>query len=827
MRRLQAWLRASLTNRVTLAAGLLAAGFLVATLLASLALTRSLMLDLLRSELRSTARIVTRQYVDTLATLDKQALTLSRSALVSTALSDSSGRDGYLLPFLSQQVADADVPYRISLVDYAGRAVVSLGPDSQVESNATPRMDRAMIEVMELEPRSRAFALNDPVPAILLVHPVRLPATGQVEGYIVIDVALANALKPAGALADGSWIGLHLEGRPPVSVGNLPKVALSEPVVPEFKSHLDAIAQTIEVSVDATRALAPVARLPYYFAAAGVFLLIIAAWLARYASVRVLSPLRFLTEQASRRRDGDINFVIQGEDELARLGRALQNMVEELTLVQRTLEVRVEMRTTKLKRTEAELRAVQDSMFDALVTITPEGIVRSCNRAAEQVFGWPAAELIGQNIKLLMPDPHSTAHDGYLSAYINGGPAKIVGSVREVTGLRRDGSTFPMELAVTEVKTERARLFVGTVRDITARREAEAELRKLAFIVQHADTGVVITDAEGQTDWVNDGFTRITGYSIDEMRGRRPGAVLQGPQTSREAIARMHEAVATGKGFAEEVINYNKAGEPYWVALEAHSIKDDAGQLFRFVAMQSDISERKRAEQARSDFISVVSHELRTPLTAIRGALGLIAGGAVGELAPKMHKLVDMAAKNSERLTRLINDLLDIQKMEYGNLSVQWSIADLKESLEAAIESNHTYGERLGVSVVLAPGVPAVRVRIDTVRFGQVMANLISNACKFSPAGASVTIAAAMPDADTVTVSVSDLGPGIPLEFHQRIFTKFSQADSSSTRQVEGTGLGLHITRGLVEAMGGRIHFESEPGQGTRFYFTLPAIRDQ
>jgi signal transduction histidine kinase len=240
-----------------------------------------------------------------------------------------------------------------------------------------------------------------------------------------------------------------------------------------------------------------------------------------------------------------------------------------------------------------------------------------------------------------------------------------------------------------------------------------------------------------------------------------------------------------------------------------------------FVSVARDASERQKIDRMKSEFISTVSHELRTPLTSIRGSLGLVVGGAVGPVNESTLKLIGIAYTNSERLVRLINDILDIEKFESGSMRFDLQPHTVHSLLEQAVDTNRAYGEQLGVRLHLSPDSPDVLVNVDPDRFQQIMSNLLSNACKFSAAGAAVEIAAKL-DGNALRISVSDDGPGIPLEFRSKIFGKFSQADSSDTRQKNGTGLGLSIVKAMVEKHNGSVTFDSTVGVGTTFHLTLP-----
>lgn len=241
------------------------------------------------------------------------------------------------------------------------------------------------------------------------------------------------------------------------------------------------------------------------------------------------------------------------------------------------------------------------------------------------------------------------------------------------------------------------------------------------------------------------------------------------------------------------------------------------------VFVGQDISERIRIERLKSEFISTVSHELRTPLTSIAGTLGLLKGGVGGPLPEKARELIAIGHNNSNRLIALINDLLDIQKIEAGGMEFRMKPVRLERIVKTAIAQMHSYAANRNVAFTCCINDGLALVEGDADRIEQVMANLLSNAAKFSPEGAEVTVTLRTDGAEAV-VAVADSGPGIPAEFRSRIFHRFAQADSSDTRRKGGTGLGLAIVRAIVEHHGGRVWYESEPGQGATFYFTLPLL---
>lgn len=263
------------------------------------------------------------------------------------------------------------------------------------------------------------------------------------------------------------------------------------------------------------------------------------------------------------------------------------------------------------------------------------------------------------------------------------------------------------------------------------------------------------------------------------------------------------------------------SGEVRFIRAIATVQRDPGGVAVRMIGTNWDISEERKAEQAKAEFVSTVSHELRTPLTSIAGSLGLVVGGALGEVPTMMKPMLDIAHKNSLRLAHLIDDLLDMEKLVAGKIRFDFQVQELMPLIDQAVESTRSYGEQFKVRFTVTERTDDLRIRVDGDRLHQVLANFLSNAAKYSPTGGQVEITARAVG-KVVRVSVTDHGPGIPQEFRSRIFQKFSQADSSDTRQKAGTGLGLAITKELIERMNGLIGFTSDAETGTCFHFELP-----
>ena len=446
-----------------------------------------------------------------------------------------------------------------------------------------------------------------------------------------------------------------------------------------------------------------------------LFLALIMAALATLMAVilayRLSKPIKVITEIMNdfihnRKRSGLMPTT--QKDEIGILARSYETLIGQvddartsLEEMNRNLETKVAERTQDLETSELLQRSIVENMVDGLITIDDKGLINMFNPAAIELFGYRVEEVVGKNLKMLMPEPYHSEHDGYLKNYSVTHQKKIIGIGREVEGLHKNGKKFPIDLAVSEIEVNGQKLYTGLVRDIT---------------------------------------------------------------------------------------------------------------------------ERKAMDKMKNEFISTVSHELRTPLTSIRGSLGLITGGAVGTLPEQANEMLKIASNNTERLLLLINDILDIQKIESGEMAFKFRNLDLMPFIEQAIIENEAYGLQHGVKFIIGQSLENIRVYADKDRLMQVMANLLSNAAKFSPINGTVEISVAHHQFDTIRISVTDNGPGIPEEFRPKLYDKFTQSDSSDTRQKGGTGLGLSISKVIIEKHGGRINYVSSEGLGTTFYVELPEL---
>jgi PAS domain S-box-containing protein len=287
------------------------------------------------------------------------------------------------------------------------------------------------------------------------------------------------------------------------------------------------------------------------------------------------------------------------------------------------------------------------------------------------------------------------------------------------------------------------------------------------------------------------------------------------PDVARQFIACIEQALRTE---AVQFIEYQLVLEQTVRDFEARVVVCAENEV---LAIVRDITDNKNIERMKNEFVSTVSHELRTPLTSIRGALGLIVGGAAGEIPPKARAMVEIASKNSERLIRLINDILDMDKIESGKMIFNLQPVELTPLLKYVIDINRAYGQQFDITFKLESPIAGAWIYADSDRLIQALTNLLSNAAKFSSPGARVLVSLAR-HSEMLRIAIHDRGPGIPEAFRARLFQKFAQADASDARQKGGTGLGLSITKAIVEKLGGQIDVMSAPDGGSIFFIDLP-----
>ncbi|MBD1845539.1 PAS domain S-box protein [Cyanobacteria bacterium FACHB-63] len=504
----------------------------------------------------------------------------------------------------------------------------------------------------------------------------------------------------------------------------------------------------------------------------------------------------------------------------------------------------------KLHETLTFQRAILNSANYSIISTSVDGTILTFNTTAERWLGYTAAEIVGQTTPVLIHDwqeivQRSQVLSQELGERIEPGfdvfiTKALRGTIdeHEWTYIRKDGSRFPVLLSITALKNAEDHItgFLGIASDITERKAAEEQLQNLSKALESAIEAIARLDTQGQYVQVNLAYAAMLGYQPEELLGAKWQQTVHS------------EDIAVVEAAYQQMLEHGKA------ETEARAIRKDGGVLDKQVVMVKaydqqqqfngnycfvkDISERREIERMKDEFISIVSHELRTPLTSISAALDLLAEGVLQNQPEDAQQMLQIAANNTDRLVRLINDILDIERMESGKIVMTKQVCDAADLINQSVEAIQEIAEQAEITLSVAP--LTVRLWADPDRIIQVLTNLLSNAIKFSLPGSTIWLSAELitnealeanqnienqPNSPNwLLIKVIDQGRGIPSDKLESIFERFQQVDASDSRRRGGTGLGLAICRSILQQHEGQIWAESTLGMGSTFCFTLPIL---
>ncbi|HZZ38770.1 MAG TPA: PAS domain S-box protein [Acidobacteriaceae bacterium] len=480
--------------------------------------------------------------------------------------------------------------------------------------------------------------------------------------------------------------------------------------------------------------------------------------------------------------------------------------------------------TTALHASEARYRQLIEGSLGIVFTHDLEGRILSINTNAAESLGYHPAEMVGTKMIEYVPEEQKPAFQNYLRSIATTGEEQGMISLRH-----RNGSIRSIAWRNRLIDLPDTALFVlGHGIDVTEKTDAEnrlhALMRQRESILESVGDGIYGIDMQGRIVFVNQVGARMMGYTQEEMEGQDLLAVL-GHARADGSPYKMEESPiyaarrAKAPIRARDEVFHHKDGHPIPVEYVACPMVSN-GRVTGVVVAVQDVTERRRLDRMKDEFISTVSHELRTPLTALRAALGLIAGGALEKRPEKRSQMMEVAIGNTDRLVRLVNDILDFERMGAGRLPMRFQEVDAKDLLRRATDLQHPNAQKAGIGFLIDAG--PLTLWVDEDRILQTLGNLINNAIKFSPRGSDIILRARAQSATEAIISVEDRGRGIPPEKLDIIFERFQQVDASDSRDMGGTGLGLAICRNIVRQHGGRIWVESTVGRGSTFYFTVP-----
>ena len=518
---------------------------------------------------------------------------------------------------------------------------------------------------------------------------------------------------------------------------------------------------------------------------------------------------------------------------------------------------------TERNREEERFREVVEAAPNGIVVVNEAGVITLVNAQTEKAFGYLRSELVGQPVEMLVPERFHAAHPAHRRSFFADPKGRAMGAGRDLFGRRKDGSEFPLEIGLSPIATREGLVVLAAVVDVTGRKRAEEErerlTRELQLLLESTGEGIYGIDLEGRFTFINRAALSILGFTREELLGRNAHEAIHHTRKDGSAYpvqeCPIFRAFHTGQGSRrDDEVLWRKDGTSFSAEYVSYPILQQ-GVPTGAVVTFSDITERKQAEAAlhdlnaalvsqaaeladakeraeaadrlKSAFLATMSHELRTPLNSIIGFTGIILQGLAGPLNPEQTKQLEMVRGSARHLLALINDVLDISKIEAGQLEVYCEPFDLRASITNVTNTVRPLAEKKGLALNVEVSPAVAEAVSDKRRVEQVLLNLLSNAIKFTEQGGVTFTAEIVPGTihnpqPAIRIAVADTGMGIKTEDLDQLFQPFRQIDSGLSRNHEGTGLGLAICQRLAEKLGGAIRAESEWGKGSVFTFTLP-----
>jgi PAS domain S-box-containing protein len=474
------------------------------------------------------------------------------------------------------------------------------------------------------------------------------------------------------------------------------------------------------------------------------------------------------------------------------------------------------------RHSELTFQLIVESAPNAMILVNKEGRIAFINGQTEKLFGYPRNELIGQGIEIIIPLRYREKHPGFRNMFFTSPQARAMGAGRDLYALKKDGTEFPVEIGLNPLVTIEGTLVLAAIIDITERKRAEERFR---LVVESAPNAMVLVNGEGKITLVNSQTEKLFGFSRDELINN--GVEMLIPFRFKEKHPDYRNAFfstpkARSMGAGRDLYARRKDGTEFPVEIGLNPLETAEGPMV--LAAIIDITERKmqEAHRLKSDFLANMSHELRTPMNAIIGFSELLIDKKVGDLNEKQLDYLNDIHTSGNHLLRLINDVLDIAKIESGKTELTIESFSVTGAIEEVIKIVDPIARKKSISISLSCSKEINIVSLDKNKFKQILYNLISNAIKFNHDGGTVNIETETHLTNSFIMKIKDSGIGIAKENRSKLFVPFVQLDSGTARKHEGTGLGLALTKTIIELHEGKISVDSEVGKGTVFSVMLP-----
>jgi PAS domain S-box-containing protein len=538
-------------------------------------------------------------------------------------------------------------------------------------------------------------------------------------------------------------------------------------------------------------------------------------------------------------------FAVENPSESLLLLQAFMATVSVTTLVLAAVLAERKQAVDTLRQSEQRFRHIVESAPNGIVMVNQEGKIALFNSQAERLFGYAENELLGRPIEVLIPWRYRGLYPQHREIFLSNPQSRALGGGRELYGVRKDGSEFPVEISLNPLETPTGIHVLASVVDITERKAADDRLRQSeerfrAMIENVKDHAIFMLDPEGRVLTWNKGAERLRGYKSEEIVGKHYSCLFPIEDCeSGKPEQLLRTALAEGQ-CEDEGWRLRKDGSQFWANVVIAAVRDQKGMLIGYSKVTGDLTRRRRIEEelllakeeaeaanhAKSAFLANISHEIRTPMTGIIGMAGLLSDT---ELSLEQREYCDIVRRSGESLLTVINEVLDFSKVESGKLELEIIDFDLRSAITDVTElfSKQAADGGLRLFSCIDDNIPT-ELQGDPGRLRQIVSNLVSNALKYTEEGEVIVRVALVDETQnyaTLRFSVSDTGIGIPNDKIGKLFSSFTQIDASISRKYGGTGLGLAICKSLVELMGGAIGVDSEPQRGSTFWFTVRLLK--